>query len=339
MTNLTAISSLTKKILWVLALALLIGFLLFLIIYKFSPHETKDEKPLNLIESPQFNTISATVGRFKTEQLTAPENIPKKIPVYKLSSEDSFLIIANTFATKLGFADPPRELNDARLGQGLLFAKDNRVLSIYKDLITYQKSVPQSKVSPFDETFLRTKAIEFISALEIPTVNLAEEPITYIKLTNEGLLQTKNASQANFIKFLFRYSLADLKVVGDSNGLQVTLHPAGDVVGFTFRLLKTEAQLGDYPILDLKDALRLLQANKGFLIGLSGEWADIEASKDLGEVALTKAYLTYYLPIKTPNIIQPAWIFEGKSVGDTLEVDADFAVPAIESKYFSPSLP
>ena len=62
-------------------------------------------------------------------------------------------------------------------------------------------------------------------------------------------------------------------------------------------------------------------------------------AKNLGEVTLNNAYLAYYLPTKQPDIIQPVWIFEGESKIDNLPVNVTFAVPAIESKYLSPSQP
>ena len=342
MMNLTIAAAFSKKLGLILAAVLLIGFLLFLIIYRFSPQPLPKEAP-KPIEKIAFETFPGRASQFITDRLSKPANIPQTLPIYKLSLGESFLSNANSLASKLGFKNPSKELNDVTFGQGLLFSKEDGALSIYKDIITYQKYISQSRATgQFDEIRLKIKALDFISGLDIPTTNtnLQSEPTaTYQKFSGESLAPTKNPAQANFITFNFNYALEGLKVVGNISDLRITLSPSGEVARLIFKLFKATREPDDYPILGFANALKMLLNNQGSLINVTGQREDIETAKNLGEVTLNNAYLAYYLPTKQPDIIQPVWIFEGESKIDNLPVNVTFAVPAIESKYLSPNQP
>ena len=334
MINLTTAADFSKKFVWILAVILLIGLCIFLIFYRFSPKPSSKETPRS-IAKPAFETFPGKVSQFITDRLSAPADIPKTLPIYKLSLEESFLPNANSFALKLSFKNPPKELSDVTFGQGLLFSKEDGALSIYKDIITYQKFITQPQIGQFDESRLKIKALDFISGLGIPTsnTNLQSEPtVTYQKLSGEGFAPTKDPNQANFVNFDFNYALKGLKVVGNISNLRITLISTSDVTRLTFRSFKAEAETDNYPLMEFKDALKLLLNNQASLIEVAGEREDIETTKNLGQVALNNTYLAYYLPTKQPDKIQPVWIFEGESIISGLPVNLTFAIPAIESK-------
>src|SRR3989344_5446942 len=341
MMNLTIAAAFSKKLGLILAAVLLIGFLLFLIISRFSPHPPPKEAP-KPIEKIAFETFPGRASKFIPDRLSNPANIPQTLPIYKLSLGESFLSNANSLASKLGFKNPPEELNDVTFGQGLLFSKEDGALSIYKDIISHQKFVTASPKGQFDQTRLKLKASQFVSDMGLPITNtdLESEPTaTYQKFSGESLAPTKNPAQANFITFNFNYALEGLKVVGNISDLRITLNPTGEVTKLIFKLFKAVIEPDSYPALGFDGALKLLLNNQGFLIDVAGEREDIETAKNLGEVFLNNVYLAYYLPTKQPDIIQPVWIFEGESKIDNLPVNVTFAVPAIESKYLSPSQP
>ncbi|OGD95986.1 hypothetical protein A3B52_03015 [Candidatus Curtissbacteria bacterium RIFCSPLOWO2_01_FULL_41_28] len=335
MINLTTAAAACKKFVWVLSLILLIGFLIFLMFYRFSPKTLPREIP-KPIEKPAFETFPGEASQFITDRLSTPTNIPKTLPIYRLTLRESLLPNANFFASKLGFRNPPKELNDVTFGQGLLFSKEDGALSVYQDIISYQEFITEPQIGQFDETRLKIKALEFISGLGILTtnINLQSEPtVTYQKLAGEGFAPTKDPNLANFVNFIFNYTLEGLKVVGNISDLRITLTPAGDVVRLTFRSFGAEAETDGYLLMEFQDALKLLLNNQGSLIKVSGEQEDVEVSRNFGRVSLNNTYLAYYLSTKQPDTIQPIWVFEGESIINSLPVNVTFAVPAIESKF------
>src|SRR3990167_91863 len=272
MINLTTAAAACKKFVWVLSLILLIGFLIFLMFYRFSPKTLPREIP-KPIEKPAFETFPGEASQFITDRLSTPTNIPKTLPIYRLTFRESLLPNANFFASKLGFRNPPKELNDVTFGQGLLFSKEDGALSVYQDIISYQKYISQSRATgQFDEIRLKIKALDFISGLDIPTTNtnLQSEPTaTYQKFSGESLAPTKNPAQANFITFNFNYALEGLKVVGNISDLRITLSPSGEVARLIFKLFKATREPDDYPILGFANALKMLLNNQGSLINVT----------------------------------------------------------------------
>ncbi len=324
MTNLSNFSENFKRFGWIIAVVILALIFVALILFRFSNGKTTvAPQPTQQI---QFDSFGGKPSQFNSQNLTLPSTYPETLPLYQpAESSKNLLAVASTFATKFGFKNQPTNLEDKSvLGNGLLFSDPDKVLSVYKYLVTYQKYLTQSPPATFNILQLKQKALALLSNLQI--VNLNDPQTIFMRLQGETLGKTQEKDAA-FVRFHFTTQLSGLPIVSSKEGADVTLDSAGNVIQFSYRESSFNPKEGSYKIISPQQALANIDA-QGSLINVQGNEDGVETIKALGVVNLRKAYLAYYLPIKTPDEIQPIWIFEGDGQPKDLPITVQFAVPA-----------
>lgn len=335
MKNLTEIATLYKKYSWVFITLTLIIFFSALIFLK--NYTTQKTTIPDKTVPPNFETLPGKTKSFNSENLVLPDNPPKKLPVYTLSSFRNLLEKAPAISSSLNFQSKPQNLNDATHGNGLLYSNEKGVIVIYENLLSYQNYQPKTPPKTFDNNLLTTKALSFITNLGLSD-NFSKEPrITYSKFEGETITEASSPTNKDLINLKFDYTLDGLRVVGQSSQITTILDSTGNVILFNYILFKYNTKKSEFTLIPPQEALNNLTNNQAFLIDikdLTGQAEHIKSIGDLGVITLVKAYPAYYLPSNNPDNIQPVWVFEGEGQSsDKIDFIATYAVPAIKESF------
>lgn len=198
---------------------------------------------------------------------------------------------------------------------------------------SYQVSSSESKVNP---EALKTKADELLSSLGIPTETLINSGITYLEPVGEELVSTENLNKAKYLKLEYQYSLSGIPTIQPSSEMSLTLDLSGNLFSLDHHLFPNTTEVGKYPTINFQEALRLLQDGNFSLVSREGDTEHSILFDVKGKVVLNKAYLAYYLPAGTTEVIQPVWVFEGTNDVGIFKLNTIFTVPAIDPKFLVP---
>lgn len=331
MANLNTISTTIKQFSWLIVVLILVIVFIFLIVIRFffAKPQTQKLPPINTMQIESLPASNSNVT-FRTTNLNTPSNTPQSLPIYTISTEKNFLQNADIIAQKLNFTNSPQELNDINLKNGLAFSKEDGILTIYASKLGYQKVSKLKQPSSLDPEILLPKAVAFASNLGLG-IDTSQPQITYSKFIGDSNYQTENIQEAQQIHFTFTYSKNNIKIMGDTYGVRITLDSSGEITTVTANALDFVPQQTNYPVIEFAQALKILQSNQGKLIKIKGEREDIQTSKNLSAIDLENSYIAYYLPSISPQDLQPVWVFEGTAIVDQLPAEATYVVPAIKN--------
>lgn len=334
--NLSTTSILIKKYLWIPGLISLLVIFGILIFFRSSPKSKTAN--LKLISKPDIATQPVQAATFSTSRLTVDKNIPKTLPVYKINNASDLRLNANALANKLKINAKTKDSNDIYKGQGLKYAGETGSLSVYKDYLSYQKILHSQKAvgAPnYKVENLVQEAQSFLASIINANQNWQDQQVTYNRDIAEDVIEDLTPSRSGSINIHLNYRLSDIKVLIVENDVGVTFNNSGDLIRANYRSLDTENTEGQYPLINFNTALNNLQRGDKKVVKVIGP-GDVQSreAKILASVDLTKAYIAYFLPAKTPEILQPVWAFEGESKADNQSVYSTFVVPAIDPKFF-----
>ena len=332
MTNLISLSNIFKKTLWILPFIFLIIILTTIIVWRSLPQKPKP----NQIDRPNIQPITQINSTFTSTNLEQPQIAPKELPIYSQSYSQNLMAQAEEISKKLGFSEPPKDTKDIDLGEGLTYTNKNLilannydVLNIYKDSLTISKSTLNTNKQRLSVEDLKTKASDFLNSAGF-SIDLATAEPTHFKITSHDTLEVSDPNQATYVNFTFYPLVMEYPAVFSKFKNSISLDFGGNVLQLTIRNLQLGEKGQVYPILNLKDAINELLAQRSALINLAEP--DTSATKNLS-ITLEKAYLAYYIPQNSDQIIQPVWVFEGADQKNQSKIRATYAVPAIASQY------
>ncbi len=336
MANLTNIAAIIRKFVIPLSVIALIIFLGFLIYFRF--FKTQEITSLLPINKPVYETLPPQTTQFDTSQLKLPEITPQKLEVYKIISETNLLQNSDSISQKLGFNQKPEQLDDAKFGKTLLYSESQATFLIRQETITYLnnaqfyqvKLLLLQKADSANIFDLQNQALNLLSSLGLSVNSLAEPSITFSKKVNNETASTTNIQEADFINFQYQYLLSTIPIIIPTSPISITVNKQGDLIYLSYRLLGETSVLSRYPVIEGEEALKTLLDGNGSLIQIQEpEETSMASLEKIGPVTLIRAYLAYYLPTKTPEILQPVWIFEGETSTQDRTTQLTYAVTAI----------
>lgn len=335
MANLTNTASLFKKIIAPISILLLVGALIFLIFFRF----TRVPKPiLPPIDKPLIDALPPATTSFDSSSLAMPQEIPEILPVYEITNQPDLQSKASVIAQKLGFDQKSNELNDINLGEVLMYSNNNASLSIYRESIFYIASSPATAGVQFqDLSQYQTRGQDFLSSLALPISSLSEPSIKLSKKINNEITTTSNLKEADFINFKYHYLISGIPMVMPTSPISVTLNAQEELIHLSYRSLGEFKTLAEYPVITPREALELLLNSQGALIETkeTEETGPLTSLERINVATLQQAYPAYYLPSKTPQVLQPVWVFEGETVIGDETIQLTYAVPAISGKFLA----
>lgn len=319
--NLQKTSQIFTKVFWVLPFLLAASLLIILIFFQVSPKKTPPPK----IAAPEITPPAQITSSF---DLTGIENIPSppKLPVYQIFSPEDLTQQAPNIAEKLNFNQTPENITDIDLGPGLSYSKNNTVLNVYRQAITYSGSSQTKETARLSVDDLKARAQQFLANLGQNTTFENTDPI-YIRITEHDHITVGNPQQATYVKFSFNQKIENYPIVSSNIKNEISLDFFGNVLQFTQRSSPKTTVLDSYPVLSFDQAKNALFANKGVLLFIN-QPSDIFVKKLL--LKINKAYIAYYQD-DASNTLLPVWIFGGENQSDNYIIPATYAVFAIKN--------
>lgn len=333
MTNLTSVAQIVKKYTKILAaffILLIIGIFVLLKLTGFGREE-------NLPKLPKLNyeTHPAKIGNLYTRKVKFPQKTPKQLAVYQTQEAKSLLLNSQFYADKLAFKNKPKEINDASFGKGKLFTNAGGFLVIYDNDVAYQKYFKKVPPGKLDFDLLKSKASDYLNNLNLSLADFSDPEISYSYLSGEDLVSTTDQNRASFITLTYHYSADSLKIISSSSRTRITMDSNGSVVSFNYKSLNIGPKGQTYPIIGKNEALNLLRERQGKVIEVTGVTDEAVPLDYLPPIEIQNAYLAYYAPAKSQELIQPVWVFEGVGTYKNSPIQVKIAVEAIKGKYYS----
>lgn len=334
MANLINTANIIKKIIAPLVVILLILLLIFLIYFRFFTTDQKTQK-LPILDKPQLDALPQSTSTFNTSQIAFPQNTPASLPVYKIISAPNLQQSSDLIAQKLRFSQKPEELNDVNFGKVLFYSNGQATLLIYERALTYvdnSRLPSEGKISNIPE--LKNQAQNLLSSLGLQISTLNEPSITFSKKINNEVVNT-NTDDADFINFEYTHSISGVPVLTPTLPISITFNSNGDLIFLAYRVLEQLQTLPEYPLIEGEKALKKLTSRDGSLINIQEPEEVSVLPSNLESVTLKNAYLTYYLPTKIPEILQPFWVFEGETIVAGENVAVTYTVPAVDENFLT----
>lgn len=291
---------------------------------------------LTKLPFPTKNDIPALTYTVETAEGSLP-TLPIQAKVYFMPPVRTDLLSLNNAkqtAISLGFPLSSKQLSES-LYQ---FTNADSSSTLEMNIVTgnfslgYNLNSDSTPLSfrPPTADVAATEAKSFLS-----TANLLPDDLTgpvtqeYLRLQNKQLINAISLSEANFIKInFFRKDYDKLPAVtANPNQANVWFVVSGNqdrgkqIIGAQYYYFGIdETQAATYPIKTAGQALKDLQAGKGYVANLG--------QNTLGKVTIRRVYLAYYDSGTSMQFYQPVIVFEG---------DNGFVayVPAVTSTYYS----
>ncbi len=334
--NLTAAASLAKKILLPLAVLLLVIFLVSLIYWQFSNKNQAEVIPQQKIEQAELKNVKVKVDQFNVANLKKPNNLPKSIAVPQITKDQNFTDLSQQLAAKLGFTNKPLTLEDIAVGRKLVYQNESGYFSTFENGFSYNKfSKNQVSPQPKSTDDLKNESLNFLKGLGLNNQFSPQSKFIYFKTQGEFETIVKEPQNADRTAVNFFYEISGLKILNQV-AASASFDKQNQLTGVSYYHLSLGTPTGNYPVTTFEDAVNSLQLGKGSLIEATPTYnTDSPLPQSFKNVEVDNAYLAYYLPSKDSKILQPVWVFEGKSQTADGEVQLTYAVPAIESQYYA----
>lgn len=240
-----------------------------------------------------------------------------------------------TKAKSLGFVSEPEQVNE----QTFKFVHPSNQSTLTVDVIynTYKYQYPWQldqtlysgiAVPNNDQAFLEAKSFLQTLGLLAPDLSQGTPKLSYFAAQPPQMVSTNSLSEANFVRVdLFRANLDKLPIAttgGDHSPVNVTFSGVSDrgkrVVEANYAYSKiVDAGFATYPLKSVDQAWNELQQGHGYVARKAGD-----------QVTVRKAYLAYYESDSAQEFLQPVFVFEGDSGGDSQYLGY---VPAIDAAY------
>jgi len=327
--NLTSIATAIKNYKWLILCLIIVWILAIISVANLLSHP-KQNGPT--ISPPSFEPQVIKTQSFSQNQLTLNQNYPKQLTIYNITGESSLVSQSSTIAAKLGFDTKPESLADINLGDGQSYANDSSSLTIYPQVLSYQKygNYSQTKGSQNIDV-LRQKAVNFISSLGLPINFSNDTEVTYKIVSDEFTTVTQDPQQANLTTITLNREFSGIPVTFAQYFTQVTFDSQGNIVKVVYSQFPNTSAGPTYNIIDPKTALQELSAGRGVLLRAESLSSYESTPTNIPTVDLQSTNLSYFLNAKDKTV-QPIWIFKGKAEDGTITT---YAVPAIDPKFFT----
>lgn len=329
--NLTAVAQFIKKYTGPIVALIVIPTLLvaIILIYK-----NQIESRLPLLKKPTLSQFSPKIQKINIQDLKQPQNLPGRLPVYKVGQNTDFLKNSQSLAQKLGINTPPIQTNDINLGKGSIFADKDNVISIYKNSVSYQKLNLKPQKGNFNKENAANIAKKYLTNLGFNTDNLSVTGSALETIEGDNILETQDPQNADLIKLDFGYTISGIQTISSQFIINASVDISGQITSFNFRGLGETQKLNTYPLISFKDVVQALTSGKGAVITMEGFGGYASQLGNLDQINVTSANLTYYLPVNPQDPIQPIWVFDGQTTVKNSFIKIKIAIPAIQEKFF-----
>lgn len=344
MLNLTNTASILKKSILPIGVVLIITILVILIALQFFSRKFESKvQSTGKIESPKIEKLPITTSHFNTQNLKLPPNSPQVLKTYRPLPAD-FLKNSDALANKLNFNQPPAQVEDTIVGTKLNYSQESKYLSVYKNGFSYSnfsQGYPKSgQFKPPEE--LKVDSISFLANMGLNAQFTENYQISYqvFNEQSEGFIETNDLKDADRIVINFIYEISGFKVVGKNITVYAVFNKQNLLTQFVYNQFLPGDEINQYPVITAQGALQDLIVGKGLLITEQGLDNLNSYPKQFNTVDLTSAYLAYYQSDKSNLLLQPIWVFEGKTASPGGDIILTYAVPAVDPKYLqNPSSP
>lgn len=326
--NLTSVATTIKNYKWLIICLIVVWILVIFSVANLFRHPKQNQPSLL---PPSFEPQTVKTQSFSKNQLTLNQSYQKQLPIYNITSESSLVSQAPKIAAKLGFNATPEQLTDINLGDGQSYSNDSSSLTVYPQVLSYQKygNYSQSKGSQNIDT-LHQKAVNFISSLGLP-VNFSSDQVTYQIVYDEFTTITQDPQKANLTTITLNRELSGIPVTFQQYSTKVTFDAQGNITKLVYSQFPETKAGQTYDIIDPKTASEALLAGQGVLLRIESPNSYEPTPANISAVDLESVNLSYFLNAKD-SIVQPIWMFKGKSENGGIIF---YAVPAIDPKFFT----
>jgi len=349
--NLTNVSNLAKKISLPILVLVIIGALIFLIVFRLN--KTSEPPPKPPIQAPAL-TQSPLIERAGTikfdENLLKSKEKPTSLPVYQISQQTFDLTKATEIARSFGLSVEPQSIKDATLGEIYRFSSDQTTLSLNRFKLVYQEN-PQTQESTssarklFSTDDLNNQINQFLAQHGLTKNSISPSLGTvsfYKKKPTGGFEKIDNILDADKISTLISLKLEGYPFVdhnADQTPASLSMTQTAKVTSLSYRFLPSLQPQEKYPIKTIPEAAKEAAAGQGVIAGFIPKTLPIEGEVKIiktASIVFSKANLAYYLPIPSPEILQPVYVFTGSAkTTEGEEGQISLIIPAIQKEIFS----
>lgn len=331
--NLTTFAQLIKRNFGAVLFIAVVSVLVYLIYIRFFPKAEKAELlPLSR-QTPVFYPVKVTI--FNDRQIESVK-VPKTMTVYKKIPETDLLAIETDIQEKFGVKDNRQELENQNGERYISSSGSSGLLTIYSNFISFNRIIRSSEEQTvLTDEQLADKAVDFVKNLNLPITVPEKYHFDYTLFDGEESYIVNEAQSVGWTNVNFTEPLGNYPVIS-ANKTSVSLNKNGEILKADLYPNGQFVSIGDYPIIGLKDALKILKQSGQYPVLATGPGSLLIADpkqRSINQVDIKKAYLGYF-DSKDSMESHPVWVFETQGRVQSSAINITYIVFAVNPNFY-----